>query len=68
MYLPLNAVIVASVFKNSYGRHSKTMTQLYDAHTCILIRRYLAEKGMVSADCRMPDRENINKLPTEAAE
>ena len=72
MYLPLNAVIVASVFKNSHGRYSKTMTQLYDALTRSLIRRYLAEKGMVSADYRMPDsllnRESINKLPTKVAE
>ena len=72
MYLPLNAVIIASVFKYSCGHHSKTMTQLYDALTRILIRRYLAEKGMVSANYRMPDslqnRESVNKLPTEATE
>ena len=72
MYLPLNAVIVASVFKYSHGRYSKTMTQLYDALTRSLIRRYLAEKGMISADYRMPDSlqngESINKLPIKVAE
>ena len=74
MYLPLNAVIVASIFKDSYGAecpYPTTMTQLYDALTRSLIRRYLAEEGMISADYRMPAslqrREEISKLPENVA-
>ena len=74
MYLPLNAVIVASIFKDSYGAdcpYPTTMTQLYDALTRSLIRRYLAEKGLVSADYRMPaslqHRQGISKLPAYVA-
>ena len=71
MYLPLNAVIVASIFKDSYGAdcpYPTTMTQLYDALTRSLIRRHLVDKKIVDRMYQMPTqslqcREDIYKLP-----
>ena len=74
MYLPLNAVIVASIFKDSYGAdcpYPTTMTQLYDALTRSLIRRHLVDKKIVPEHYCMPQslqcRESIKKLPPSAA-
>ena len=44
MYIPLNAVIVALIYQDSYDTDTPfptTMTQLFDALTCALIRRHL---------------------------
>ena len=57
MYLPLNAVIVAMIFKDSYGTDCpfpKTMTQLFDALTRSLIRRHLVHNRMITDDYCMP--------------
>ena len=71
MYLPLNAVIVAVIFKDStsYGtdcRYPKTMTQLFDALTRSLIRRHLVHNRMITNDYCMPRPlqriEDITKL------
>ena len=69
MYLPLNAVIVAMIFKDSYGTDCpfpKTMTQLFDALTRSLIRRHLVHNRMITDDYCMPQPlqriEDINKL------
>ena len=75
MYLPLNAVIVASIFKDSYGAdcpYPTTMTQLYDALTRSLIRRHLVDKKIVDGMYQMPTqslqcREDIDKLPSVVA-
>ena len=69
MYLPLNAVIVAMIFKDSYGTDCpfpKTMTQLFDALTRSLIRRHLVHNRMITDDYCMPQPlqriEDITKL------
>ena len=71
MYLPLNAVFVASVFEYHYSTripYPKTMTQLYDAVICSLIRRHLVDKKLVPANYSMPIQtlqcmEDIKRLP-----
>ena len=50
MYLPLNAVIIASIFKQSGNSQLYTMTQLFDALTRALIRLHLIRNKSVSAD------------------
>ena len=71
MYLPLNAVFVASIFE-VYHRtdlpYPKTMTQLYDAVTRSLIRRHLVDKKLISDDEYIPIQslqcmEDIKRLP-----
>ena len=69
MYLPLNAVIVTMIFKDSYGTDCpfpKTMTQLFDALTRSLIRRHLVHNRMITDDYCMPQplqrNEDISKL------
>ena len=69
MYLPLNAVIIAMIFKDNYGTdcpYPKTMTQLFDALTRSLIRRHLVHNRMITDDYRMPRPlqhvDDINKL------
>ena len=75
MYLPLNAIFVASIFKYSYTTDSpypKTMTQLYDAVTRSLIRWHMVNKNLVPSDYHMPQSlqssEDINSLPKDVAE
>ena len=75
MYLPLNTIFVASIFKHSYTTYSpypKTMTQLYDAVTRSLIRWHMVNKNLVPSDYRMPkslqSREDINSLPKDVAD
>ena len=75
MYLPLNAIFVASIFKYSYTTDSpypKTMTQLYDAVTRSLIRWHILDKKLESDNYRMPQslqsREDINSLPDNVAD
>ena len=71
MYLPLNAVFVASIFDlhhRSNLPYPKTMTQLYDAVTRSLIRRHLVDNKLVPPEYTMPIKslqcmEDINRLP-----
>ena len=71
MYLPLNAVFVASIFEYHHRTDipfPKTMTQLYDAVTRSLIRRHLVDKKLEAADYTMPIQtlqcmEDIKRLP-----
>ena len=71
MYLPLNAVFVASIFEAHHRTdlpYPKTMTQLYDAVIRSLIRRHLVDKKMVPPEYTMPIQslqcmEDINRLP-----
>ena len=71
MYLPLNAVFVASIFKYNYdddSRYPNTMTELYDAITRSLIRRHLLKHKVVSGDYHMPRSlqswKDISRLPS----
>ena len=69
MYLPLNAVIVAMIFKDSYGTDCpfpKTMTQLFDALTRSLIRRHLVHKEeLITDDWLHPEMSVL--IPTSSA-
>ena len=70
MYIPLNAVIVALIYQDSYGTgtpYPTTMTQLFDALTRALIRRHLVSTCQVPSNYCMPPSlqciEDIRKLP-----
>ena len=67
MYIPLNAVIVALIYQNSYDTFPTTMTQLFDALTRALIRRHLVSTHQVPSEYCMPPSlqrtEDISKLP-----
>ena len=70
MYIPLNAVIVALIYQDSYGTDTPfptTMTQLFDALTRALIRRHLVSTHQVPSEYCMPPSlqrtEDISKLP-----
>ena len=70
MYIPLNAVIVALIYQDSYDSDTPfptTMTKLFDALTCGLIRRHLMSTRRVSNEYYMPPslqlKDDINKLP-----
>ena len=70
MYIPLNAVIVALIYQDSYDTDTPfptTMTQLFDALTCGLIRRHLVSTYQVLSEYCMPPSlqrtEDISKLP-----
>ena len=59
MYIPLNAAIVCLVYNESYTKQvqfPKTMTELYDAFTKLLILRHLLDKNEVVEDFEMPPR------------
>ena len=69
MYIPLNAVFVALIYQDNYDTDTPfptTMTQLFDALTCGLIRRYLVSTCRVSSKYCMPPSlqriEDIAKL------
>ena len=48
MYIPINAVIVAQIYQDHYNATTpKTMSQLFDALTRILIRRHLVSTWQV---------------------
>ena len=75
MYIPLNAVIVALIYKNDSGSDTlfpTTMTQLFDALTRALIRRHLVSTRLVSSEYRMPPslqrKEDVSKLPPPVAQ
>ena len=70
MYIPLNAVIVALIYQDSYDTDTPfptSMTQLFDALTCGLIRRHLVSTCRVPSEYCMPPpfqrTEDITKLP-----
>ena len=75
MYIPLNAVIVALIYQDSYDTDTPfptTMTQLFDALTCALIRRHLVSTRQVPSEYCMPPSlqrtEDISKLPPVVAQ
>ena len=75
MYIPLNAVIVALIYKDSYDTNTPfptTTTQLFDALTRALIRRQLVSTSQVSNDYCMPPflqcSKHINELPSLVAQ
>ena len=75
MYIPLNAVFVALIYQDSYDTDMPfptTMTQLFDALTCGLIRRHLVSTHRVPSEYCMPPSlqrtEDINKLPPLVAQ
>ena len=70
MYIPLNAVIVALTFQDSYDTatpYPTTMTQLFDALTRAIIRSHLVSTCQVPSKYCMPPSlqciEDISKLP-----
>ena len=70
MYIPLNAVFVALIYQDSYDTDMPfptTMTQLFDALTCGLVRRHLVSTSRVPIEYCMPPSlqcaEDISKLP-----
>ena len=75
MYIPLNAVVVALIYQDSYDTDTPfpiTMTQLFDALTRGLIRRHLVSIHQVPSDYCMPPSlqrtEDISKLPPVVAQ
>ena len=75
MYIPLNAVIVALIYQDSYDTDTPfptTMTQLFDALIRALIRRHLVSTHQVPSDYCMPPSlqrtEDISKLPPLVAQ
>ena len=75
MYIPLNAVFVALIYQDSYDTDMPfptTMTQLFDALTCGLIRRHLVSTCQVPSEYCMPPSlqrtEDISKLPPVVAQ
>ena len=75
MYIPLNAVIVALIYQDSYDTDTPfptTMTQLFDALTRALIRRHLVSTRQVPSEYCMPPSlqrtEDISKLPPLVAQ
>ena len=70
MYIPLNAVIVALIYQDSYNTDTPfpaTMTELFDALTRALIRRHLVSTHQVPSEYCMPHSlhctEDIERLP-----
>ena len=70
MYIPLNAVIVALIYQDSYDTDTPfptTMTQLFDALTRALIRRHLVGTNCIIHSFLMPPSlqrmEDIKMLP-----
>ena len=75
MYIPLNVVIVALIYQDSYDTDTPfptTMTQLFDALIRALIRRHLVSTHQVPSEYCMPlslqCTEDIHKLPPLAAQ
>ena len=75
MYIPLNAIIVALIYQDSYDTDTPfptTMTQLFDALTRGLIRRHLVSTRRVPSEYCMPPSlqctEDISKLPPLVAQ
>ena len=68
MYIPLHAVIVALIYKDSDTLFPKTMTELFDSLTCAIIRRHLVSTYQVDSrylmPCSLQCKKNIYKLPS----
>ena len=68
MYIPLNAVIVALIYQNTYDVSTtfpKTMTQLFDSLTCGLIRRHLVSTHQVHGEyCMPPSLQCTEDIPS----
>ena len=72
MYIPLNAVIIALIYKDSYydtdTSFPTTMTQLFDALTRALIRRHLVSSHYkFCIPSTLQCIEDVNKLPPSVA-
>ena len=69
MYLPLSAVIVATIYEESYKTDTpfpKTMSELFDAFTRVLVRRYFESDDQTIA---IPSSlQDISKLPCVASQ
>ena len=69
MYLPLSAVIVATIYQESYKTDTpfpNTMSELFDAFARVLVRRHLESKSQKIA---MPSSlQDISKLPRVASQ
>ena len=69
LYLPLCAVIVAKIYKESNKTHTpfpNTMSELFDVFTRVLVQRHFESKGQEIA---MPSSlRDISKLPHVAAQ
>ena len=69
MYLPLSAVIVATIYQESYKTYTPfpyTMSELFDAFARVLVRRHIESKGQKIA---MPSSlQDISKLPRVASQ
>ena len=75
MYIPLNAVIVALIYQDSFDTDTPfptTMTQLFDTLTRALIRRHLVSIRQIPSEYCMPPSlqrtEDISKLPPVVAQ
>ena len=71
MYIPLNAVIVALVYQDSYDTDTPfptTMTQLYDGLTRALVRRHLKLSYKGNMPPSLQHMKDIDKLPPLVAQ
>ena len=71
MYIPLNAVIVALIYQDSYNRDTPfptTMTQLFDALTCVFIRKHLQLSQKIHMPPSLLRMKDIYKLPPLVAQ
>ena len=75
MYIPLNAVIVALIYQDSFDTDTPfptTITELFDTLTRGLIRRHLVSTCRVPSEYCMPPflqrMEDISKLPPVVAQ
>ena len=75
MYIPLNAVIIALIYQDSYDTDTPfpiTMAQLSDVLTRALIRRHLVSTRQIPSEYCMPPSlqctEDISKLPPIVAQ
>ena len=69
MYLPLSAVIVAKIYQEDYKTKLKTLSQLFDAFTRLLVRRHILSKHDENSKTKvdpiafpLTSLDNINKL------
>ena len=75
MYIPLNTVFVALIYQDSYDTDTPfptTMTELFDALTCALVRRHLMSICPVSSEYYIPPslqlKDEIKMLPSLVAQ
>ena len=66
MYIPLSAIIIAKIYQEDYETRKKTMSQLFDAFTRVLVRRHILSKHREDVDritFPLTSPANIDKLP-----